>query len=127
MATLTIDRIWINLAVSGADDYVKGLRDASESDSRSSVGRIVQYTGGRQRGITQKGVATGWSFTLRGVTAADTDKLASWIGQTVLVRDNRGRKVWGFYLAVPRVPWKEQLDLYDVSLSVLGVDYEEGA
>jgi hypothetical protein len=125
MATLLLSKTFINLVPVGEENVVSGWRDASESDGRASVGAIRQYAGGRQRGVTQVGVASSWSFTLRGILGTDTDKLAAWLGQTVLVRDNRGRRMYGVLFAVPRTPWKEQLDLYDVEVSLNGVDVVE--
>ena len=127
MVTLILNKTWIHLASSGETEFVSGLRDPAESDTRSVTGRVSQYLGGRQRGITQQGVASVWPFTMRGVLGSDTDKLASWMSQgaAVLVRDNRGRRMYGILLAVPRTPWKEQLDLYDVEVAVNGVDVVE--
>lgn len=125
MAILLLTRMWVNLAATGEVDYVTAVHDPDDTDTRSVQGRIAQYAGGRQRGISQVGTATTWAFNLRMVTFADTEKLASWMSQTVLVRDNRGRKVWGIIRSVPRRPWKEQLDLYDVELTLEGVDVVE--
>ena len=125
MATLTLTKMWVNLMATGEVDYVAAWHYPDDTDTRSVQGRRAQYAGGRMRGISQVGTATDWTFTLEAVTAADTDKLAAWLGQTVLVRDNRGRRTWGFVLAAPRKPWKEQLDLYTVELSLLGVDVVE--
>lgn len=125
MATLTLTKTFINLVPVGEENWVAGWRDAAENDVRSATGGVRQYAGGRQRGVSQVGTASGWTFTLRGMFGTDTDKLAAWLTQTVLVRDNRGRRMYGILLSVPRTPWKEQLDLYDVEISVLGVDVVE--
>jgi hypothetical protein len=125
VATLILTKLWVNLMATGEVDYVAAWHDPDDTDTRAVTGRVAQYAGGRQRGITQAGVTMTWPFTLRQVTATDTDKLSSWMGQTVLVRDNRGRRTWGVVLACPRRPWKEQLDLYDVELSLQGVDVVE--
>ncbi len=125
MATLSLSKTWINLATTGSVDFVAAWRDAEESDVKQATGAVRQFAGGRQRGITQVGTASGWTFVLRMVPTVDTDKLALWLGQTVLVRDNRGRRMWGIMLACPRRPLKEQLDLYDVEVTVSGVDVDE--
>lgn len=123
MGTLLLSATWINLFSTGA--AVKGYRDGDDGDDATMQGRVVGYAGGRQRGVTTEGVAGEWSFVLRGVTVTDTDTLRSWLGQTVQVRDNRGRKMHGILLSVPRTPWKEQLDLYDVTIGLLLVTIVE--
>ena len=123
MATLTLTKTFINLMTTGAS--VAAYRNASDDDTQAMTGRVSTYAGGRQRAITQAGVQSQWKVPLRQVTAADVETLRSWMGQTVLVRDNRGRKAWGIILEVPRAPWKEQLDTYDVDLTLLGVDVDE--
>jgi hypothetical protein len=124
VATLTLNAIWINLATTGAS--VSGYRNDGDADTAEMTGRVATYAGGRQRGVTSEGVAQTWPFTLRGVTTANTLTLRSWLGQTVLVRDNRGRKMWGVLMSAPRTPWKEQLDQYDVEVALRLVSVVEG-
>lgn len=123
MTTLTLAKCWINLATTG--EAVSAQREDDSADTRTVAGRIGTYSGGRQRAITQEGIGGTWQVSLRQVPYADTEKLRSWMGQTVLVRDNRGRKEYGVILEVPRSGWKEQLDTYDVALTLQLVTYDE--
>ena len=123
MATLTLAKTWLNLMTTGT--AVTGYRDDEDDDTRAVQGRVATYSGGRQRAVTQEGVGGTWELTLRLVTHADTVTLRSWLGQTILVRDNRGRKEWGVILEVPRTAWKDNLDLYDVALTLLIVTVDE--
>lgn len=123
MATLNLTKAWINNAATG--EAVNAQRLADDTDESSIEGRVGTYSGGRRRAITQEGVAATWQITLVQVSYTDTETLRSWMGETVLVRDNRGRKVYGVVLAVPRAPWKELLDTYDVALTVQTVSYDE--
>lgn len=117
MATLTLDKTWVSLFTTG--DSVAGWRTADDDGDEYGVqARVATYAGGRQRGITTEGVSGTWSVSLRGISTADTEKLRTWLGQTVLVRDNRGRKMWGLLATLPRRTWKEQLDLYDVTVTI---------
>lgn len=123
MTTLLLTKTWINQMTTG--EAVSAQADADDEDVQEMQGRIATYSGGRQRAVTQEGVAGVWRRTLRQVSYADTEKLRTWMGQTVLVRDHRGRKLWGVVLSVPRSAWKEQVDTYDVTLSVQLVTFDE--
>jgi hypothetical protein len=123
MATLLLNKTWVNLFTTG--DSVTAWRSGDDVDTQTAAGEVRTYAGGRQRAITAEGVQVGWTFTLVGVTTAGTDLLRSWLGQTIVVRDNRGRRIFGVLFECPRRPWKEQLDMYDVDMSVRGVDATE--
>jgi hypothetical protein len=123
MATLLLSKTWINLFTTGAS--VTAWRSGGDGDAQASAGEVHTYAGGRQRAITAEGAQATWSFTLVGMTVAATDTLRSWMGQTVVVRDNRGRRLFGVLFECPRTPWKEQLDTYDVEVTIRGVDATE--
>jgi hypothetical protein len=123
MATLNLTKCWINLATTG--ESVTAQRIDNGEDTRAVAGRVATYSGGRQRAVTQEGVMGTWPVTLTQVSAADTATLRSWMGQTILVRDSRGRKEYGVVLEVPRSAWKDQLDTYDVALTLQLVSYDE--
>jgi hypothetical protein len=123
MATLTLNKCWINLLSTGA--AVTAQRSGDDPDVETVSGEVRTYAGGRQRAITAEGVQVVWTFLLRGMSVADTIILRSWLGQPVAVRDNRGRRVVGVMFECPRTPWKGQLDVYDVELTIRGVDAAE--
>lgn len=125
MVMLTLTKTWINKFTTGA--AVTGYRSGDDTDMQEMTGRIAAYAGGRQRAVTSEGVAGAWSFMLRQVSVTDTEILRTWLGQTVLVRDNRGRRMYGVLLAAPRTPWKEALDTYDVEVTVRQVTVAEDA
>lgn len=123
MVQLILNKTWITFATTGLS--VTGYRDGDDGDSRGVAGRIATYSGGRQRAITTEGVFGEWTFTLRQVTVGDTEIMFARLGQTVLVRDNRGRKMYGVLLEAPRKPWKEALDTYDVDIVLRLVTFPE--
>lgn len=125
MATLVLTKRWVNLYPTGEVLVSAQTADDGGPDVRSANARTAVYAGGRQRTISTKGVSGSWTFTLVGVTTADTERLIEHLAQTVLVRDNRGRKMYGSLFSVPRTPWKDQLDLYDVEVTVNLVDVDE--
>lgn len=124
IATLILTKTFVNLFTT--DESVSGYRTGDDADTADMQGRVATYAGGRQRGVISEGVAGGWGFTLKGLTVAQTETLRLWLGQTVYVRDNRGRKLFGVLLSVPRTPWKESLDVYDVEISLRVVTVVEG-
>ncbi len=123
MATLLLNKTWVNLYTTG--ESVTAWRSGDDSDVQTAAGEVRTYAGGRQRAITAEGLQVSWTFTLIGMTVTATNTLREWLGQTVVVRDNRGRRVFGVLFECPRRPWKEQLDTYDVEVTIRGVDAAE--
>ncbi len=81
--------------------------------------------GGRFRAVGTLGVRRTQAFAIRDLSYADILTLEEWIGQTVLVRDNRGRRMFGVYWSVPSTDGMNA-NYYDVALDVTEVTYEEG-
>lgn len=125
MATLTLTKTFINLAATG--DAVSAWRASGEdSDSVAVEGRVGTYAGGRQRSFTVEGVAGTHPFTLVLVPEADCLTLRSWLGETVLYRDNIGRKMWGTLFEDTRTPYPDRPGYYSVALTLRTVDFDEG-
>lgn len=124
MATLTLSRTWVNLLSTG--EGVSAYRATDDPDTVEVRGQVVTYAGGRMRAVTSEGSPGSWSLPLVMVPYATTEKLRGWMGQAVQVRDNRGRKQFGVILSVPRSPWRESLDTYNVPLTLLAISVVEG-
>ncbi len=123
MAMLILDKLWINLIDTG-----QGLAMFSTPGkqlSRSMKGEVRQYAGGRQRSIVSKGIKGSFSFNLEDVTQTQLDKLESWLGQTVVVRDTRGRRFFGVLFDYT-VTDRHNPTYYSVSLTLNEVTYTEG-
>jgi hypothetical protein len=123
MATLTLTRTWINLFTG---EGVSAYRATDDPDTVEVRGQVVTYAGGRMRAVTSEGSPGSWSLPLVMVPSATTVTLRAWMGQAVQVRDNRGRKQFGVILSVPRSPWRESLDTYNVPLTLLTISVVEG-
>ena len=123
MPTLTLDRTFVNLVSTG--DYVAAYTGRGRSRSYRQDGGVEGFAGGRQRSISVEGLAGSQTFMLRDVTDDDIETLKDWVGETVLVRDNRGRRMFGAYF---NVEYADRMTpgLYDVTLVVNEVSYEEG-
>lgn len=124
MAVLVLSKLWVNRLDTGeaVSAYSQDRAEAHTSD-----GEVRGYAGGRQRSITREGEAGQFTFTLRRVPLADVETLRTWKGLTVQVRDNRGRKFFGVYFGVPIVKeYRDNLDLYDVTIELRTVTVSEG-
>ncbi len=124
MATLTLAETWLNLAATG--EAVSAWREhGDDSDAVGVSGDVGTYAGGRQRAIADEGVSGSFPFTLVAVPTADSLILRSWLGETVLYRDNLGRKMYGVIFEDSRRPWKQSPGLWNVSLVLHLVDVDE--
>lgn len=124
MVAITLDRTYVNLVSTGA--LVAAYTGRGRSHTYQSAGAVQPFAGGRFRSITTEGVSGTQTFMLRDVTDTQLATLQSWIGETVLVRDNRGRRMFGTYYEVAYSDGNT-FGYYDVQLSVSEVTYNEVA
>lgn len=123
MATLTLDRVWVNRIDSG--QAVSALSDVDRQQEYSIAGDVRTYAGGRQRSIVTAGERGKFQVTLKMVNMAQILLLRSWMGIPVAVRDARGQRVVGVFRTVP-VRERREVGEYDVTLSVETVSIVEG-
>lgn len=122
MAAVKLHYTWVTLLSTGQS--VKAYTARERTHGREREGEVRRLAGGRFRGIGTLGVRRTQQFTLRDVEQADLDLLESWIGQTVLVRDKRGRRMFGVYW---EVSYNDRMSKYfDVGINLIEVSYEEG-
>ncbi len=124
MAMLTLDKLWINLLDTGS--AISCYSSRSKTLTKSMSGDVRQYAGGRQRAVASKGVKGSFSFTLEDVSQAQIDTLTSWIGQTVVIRDVRGRRFFGVYFDLG-ISDRASREHYVVTLVLNEVTYTEGS
>ena len=123
MATLILDRVWVNRLDSG--QAVSAQSGTDRARSHAMDGEVRTYAGGRQRAYTTVGERGQFEVTLRMVSQATIDVLRSWIGVPVQVRDARGQRFVGIYFEVP-VSELRSAAFYDVRLSVRTLTVAEG-
>lgn len=124
MATLTLDRTWLNLAATG--EAISAWRaEGPDGDTASIEGQVERYAGGRMRSYSVEGTAVVFPFTLLPLPTADADTLRGWLGETVLYRDNLGRKLYGTLFEDARRPWRPAVGFWIVDLSLQVVDFDE--
>jgi hypothetical protein len=98
MATVTLDTVTLSLASSPATMLFLDVPALEDTDSL--IGEVRAYANGRTRSITKPGSTRTIPLAPDWVSAADIVTLKSWRGQTVLLRDPFGRKVWGVFYGV---------------------------
>lgn len=122
MATLTLQKVFINLLSTG--DSV-----AAPSTGRSQTynldGEVRTFAGGRQRYVSKEGEHGTFAVTLRRLTLVQIATLRSWQGLTVQLRDRRGQLFNGVFSSVGiSREWPDLL--YDVEIPLRMVSVDEG-
>lgn len=123
MASVKLARTWVNLVSTG--EAVSAYTGRGRSRSTSKDGDVRKLAGGRYRGVSSRGTKRTQAFMLRDVSPFDITTLEQWIDQTVLIRDNRGRRMFGIFYAVEYSD-KMNPQYYDVTLNITEVSFEEG-
>jgi len=98
VATVLLEKAWMNLASDLSQSLA--LWSADWSDNRSVPGDVHTYAGGRRRVVSRAGKMRNLSVTFPVITSAQWETLVGWAGETVLLRDKRGRIVWCVYFSV---------------------------
>jgi hypothetical protein len=124
MATLQLTQLWINLWATGA--AITGQTWISPEEDFARPGQRRLYAGGRTRAITQAGDLGTFKFRLALVDRATVDTLRTWAGQTVQVRDHRGRRFVGTYFAVAVTARRGSL-LWNAEITLEELTVAEGA
>ena len=87
-------------------------------------GEVRTYAGGRLRLVTTAGIARTATVTIVEASRDQINWLQSVTGQLVLIRDDRGRKIWGTFLN-PKVTENQHNSYGDVTLIVNEITYSE--
>ena len=122
-ASVTLSTVWINLASTLSNYQSFPLMSALEVDT-NQPGEVRTYAGGRLRLVTTAGVARTATLTLPECSRDQINWLQSVVGQTVLVRDDRGRKIWVTFLS-PKVSENQYNTTGDVTLTINEITYVE--
>jgi hypothetical protein len=122
MPSVHLTQTWVTNVATG--DSVRAYTAKGRTSLRQREVETRRLAGGRFRAITTLGVRRSQTFGLRDISLAEAQMLEDWIGQLVLIRDNRGRKMFGTYAEVQYVD-NMSVNYYDVSLVVTEVTYSE--
>lgn len=119
--SVTLDRVWINLAADPTQSV--SAQSTAPSDTDTIPGQVRGYANGRQRIVTSKGASRQIGRTLNQISDADLGTLRSWRGQVVCFRDARGRRLFGTYFAVSTVDYKD--GTHDAAITFVTSTYED--
>jgi hypothetical protein len=124
MATLTLDRSWLNRLDTG--EAISGYSDPDRQRRRGVEGEARRYAGGRIRSFSRAGLGGTFTFAFRLQTLATVEKLETWVAPvTVQYRDHRGQRFFGVFYEVPPVERKE-IGWYDIPLTLHILTIAEG-
>lgn len=98
MATLTLDRFWVNLMSDGS--AVAAFTEPKRTRRTSVVGDVRTYAGGRRRAVSAEGVEVTYDVTLVRLTDAQAKTLESWLGRPTQIRDHRGQRYVGTFFTL---------------------------
>ena len=123
MTTLVLTHV----AIAPASDpsNILFLAQYSEGQTTAVPAEVRRYAGGRDRVITGPGSTTSITMAFRYMTRADLTSLEALIGQLVIVRDQRGRRIWGVIAGVTASEWLAADRLEDVSVTHTSSTYSE--
>jgi hypothetical protein len=97
VASVVLNTVWLNDALNPSD-YASFPLMAALNVTTSQSGEVRQYAGGRTRLVLKAGTPRNISLDLPELDRAQVAWLESHVGKLVLVRDDRGRKIWAAYI-----------------------------
>lgn len=123
MATLTLDRVWINLMATG--EAVAAY--SADRDRKMSVdGEMRTYGAGRRRSVTKAGRVNVMAFKLLNLSSLEVVQLERWLGLEVMYRDWRGQRFVGAYYGIDFTERGDNKDRYHVGLTLHEETWTEG-
>jgi hypothetical protein len=123
MATVALATVWLNLASDLSDyqsfSFMSDLEVTPEVD-----GEARRYAGGRIRLVRKGNLTHSFHISLPSCTRTQVEWLTTNTGQLMLVRDDRGRKVWGVYFKAPTIEISGE-DCADVTIDFVEITHSE--
>lgn len=123
MASIVLDRAWVNLASSPALSV--SFFTTGRGDTRQTLGSVRPYANGRLRAISRSVSQQSLTVTGRLLTPAQLVTLDGWRGQVVLFRDVWGRKLYGTFFNLTVVDYAAPNTFQDVTFTLDQVSYTE--
>lgn len=123
MAGVTLRTLWLNDA-DDLSDYRSFNLMAKMSVTTQKPAEVRRMAGGRRRVVTRDGTAREFDVDLPNLTRAQVEWLEDHLGRVLLVRDDRGRKMYGAYFALPDDAHAYDVES-DVSLTLVEITRDE--
>ena len=122
MASVVFRQTLVSLASNLS--LVVAAQSTERSDSLAVPGEVRRMANGRLRVISRVGAASTLGVTMLLLTPPQVALLTSWVGSPVLLRDSRGRKLYGAYLSREVVDRPDQVS-QNVSFVLQQISYSE--
>lgn len=123
-AEVALTTVWLNLA-SDLSDYQTFPSMSSLNVTTKRPGEARVNANGRTRLIRKPANMQTFSLSLPSCTRAQINWLELNAGKLMLVRDDRGRKVWCVYFEPSVEETSGDIDQGDVTLSLVEITYSE--
>jgi hypothetical protein len=96
----TLSTVWIN-SMTDRSDYINFPLMTGLQRTRTADGSRRVYGTGRKRNVGTAQVTNDWTLALPHLTAAQILWLENHVNTTVIVRDDRGHRIFATYYSVP--------------------------
>ena len=99
MASVLFDEVWVHLA-DRPQEYVRAKAATALSETDTVAGEVRHYAGGVARAVASSQRTRMVDVTFTEVPRADFERLRSWVGLDVFLRDPLGRLMFGVFHSV---------------------------
>lgn len=123
MAGVTLGTLWLNDAADLSDGIAFPLM-SKLTVVTAQPGEVRTMANGRLRMVSRAGRSRTWQADLPNLDRTAVDWLEDHLGELVLVRDDRGRKMFGTYLTLPDDAHRYDAES-DVQITLLEVTHSE--
>lgn len=122
--TITLEEAWFNLANDLEQSVTLEL--SAEEEVTGKRATLQFYTQGRRRAVTKVGSKKTIDAEFSTCTRAQAEQLEDWIGEVVLYRSPRGKRIFCQFFDVPvtEIPGADT-DIVNVSLTLHEITYDE--
>lgn len=123
MASVTLTELWVHLD-SDPSRFVRAPLSAL-SEQRPAPAEAREYAGGVVKIIRRPTRRRSFTARLEVLPRADADQLAEWTGETVIVRDPRGRLLKGFIsVSIDELPGPNNVVNLSLAFEATGPGFE---
>ena len=99
MASILLDNVWVHLAGS-PHEFVRAGAATALSETDTAAGEVRHYAGGVARAVASSQRTRMVDVTFTEISRADFERLRSWAGLDVFLRDPLGRLMFGVFHSV---------------------------
>lgn len=122
MASVVLDRVWLNDAADLSDSL--SFQSSNRGDRERVGGSVRAYANGRQRLVSTATTTLTLPLVAVAVSWADVEWLREHAGRLLLLRDKPGRRVWGTYFSVD-VDDRARQESHNVQIEFQRLSFDE--